>query len=437
MLTRIGVRQFDELLQGIPAAIPRATLAVPAGRSEAELLRHLQTLAARNQTAETHRCFMGAGAYEHFIPSVVRYLTSRGEFLTAYTPYQAEASQGTLQAMYEFQSVICELTGMDVANASLYDGATSMVEAALLALRETQRPKLVVASTVHPEYRQVLRTYLRQTHAEIVELPGADGVTPLTDAQAAIDHRTAAVIVQMPNGYGCLEMAEPLGALAHKAGALYVVVVNPLSLGLLKPPGAYGADLVVGEGQPLGLALQYGGPYLGFFACREPYLRKVPGRIVGMTRDANGRRGFTLTLQTREQHIRRSRATSNICTNEGMCALAATIYLCAVGKQGLREIAQQNVAKAHYAHAQLTAVPGVTPMFQAPFFNEFALQLPCEASWLNERLLARGFLGGVDLGRWIPALRRGWLVCVTETKTREDIDAFVAAVGEEIRWTSP
>ncbi len=432
MLERIGVRTFEALLQGIPSSVPRATLSLPSGLAESELLRQLQGLAAQNQTAETHRAFLGAGAYDHFIPSVVRYLTSRGEFLTAYTPYQAEASQGTLQAMYEFQTLICELTGMEVANASLYDGATSMAEAALLALRETERTKLVVASTVHPEYRRVLHTYLRQTAVQIVELPAPDGVTALAEAERAIDDQTAAVIMQVPNFYGCLEPAEELAGLARRAGALTIVVVNPLSLGVLKPPGAYGADLVVGEGQPLGLALNYGGPYLGLFACRAPYLRKVPGRIVGMTKDAKGARGFTLTLQTREQHIRRARATSNICTNEGMCALAATIYLCALGRRGFREVGEQNVAKAHYAQAQLTAIPGITPLFRAPFFNEFALQLPCEPAALNERLLARGFLGGVDLGRQSPALRRGWLVCVTETKRRADIDAFVTAVREEL-----
>jgi len=434
MLERIGVKTLDDLLRGIPASLPRATFSVvPAGCTEPELVRHAQSLAARNQTTTTHRSFLGAGAYEHWIPSVVRYLTSRGEFLTAYTPYQAEASQGALQAMYEFQSLLCELTGMDVANASLYDGATGTAEAALLALRHTQRSKLVVASTLHPEYRQVLHTYLRAAGVEIVELPAPDGVTALTDAERAIDAQTAAVIIPMPNFYGALEPAEALAARARAAGALAIVVVNPLALGVLKPPGAYGADLVVGEGQPLGLSLQYGGPYLGLFACREPYLRRVPGRIVGMTKDADGRRGFTLTLQTREQHIRRSKATSNICTNEGMCALAAAIYLCALGREGFREVAEQNAAKAHYAHERLTAIPGVTPLFpKAAFFNEFALRLPSPAAALNERLLARGILGGLDLGRVDTHLDRGWLVCVTETKTKEDIDALAAAVREAL-----
>lgn len=430
MLEAIGLRAFEELLAGIPTRIPQARLSVPPGRSEPELVRHLTALAARNQTAQTHRSFLGAGAYEHWIPSVVRYLTSRGEFLTAYTPYQAEASQGSLQAMYEFQTLLCELTGLEVANASLYDGATSLAEAALLALRETERPKLVIASTVHPEYRQVLRTYLRQMPVELVELPVAEGIADLRAAEQAVDRRTAAVIVQQPNFYGCLELVELLGALAHRVEALFIVVVNPISLGLLKAPGSYGADLVVGEGQPLGIPMAYGGPYLGLFACRQRYLRRVPGRIAGLTRDARGQRGFVLTLQTREQHIRRARATSNICTNEGICALAATIFLCAVGRQGFREIAEQNVAKAHYAFDRLTAIPGIVPFFRAPFFNEFALQVPIDVAALNRRLLARGFLGGVELGRFDPALRRGWLVCVTETKTKTDIDEFADAVRD-------
>ena len=434
MLQRIGAKSFDELLRGIPKAVPRAALSVvPDGCSEPELLRELAGLANRNATTSTHASFLGAGAYEHWVPSVVRYLASRGEFLTAYTPYQAEASQGTLQAMYEFQTLICELTGMDVANASLYDGATSMAEAALLALRETERSRLVVASTIHPESREVLRTYLKQTRVQIVEIPACGGVTDLAAARAAIDGQTAGVIVQTPNFFGCLEQAEVLCGLARAAGALAIVVVNPIALGILKPPGEYGADIVVGEGQPLGIPLQYGGPYLGLFACREAYLRKVPGRIVGMTRDAQGRRGFTLTLQTREQHIRRSKATSNICTNEGMCAFAATVYLCALGKQGFREVAEHNVAKAHYAQAQLTSIPGVTAWFpKTPFFNEFAVRLPCEGAALNERLLARGFLGGVDLGGFSREWPRTWLVSVTETKSKAEIDAFAAAVREVV-----
>lgn len=433
MLERIGVGSFDELLRGIPASIPRAKFSVvPPGCTEPELVRDVQALAAKNQIA-VHRAFLGAGAYEHHVPSVVRYLISRGEFLTAYTPYQAEASQGTLQAMYEFQTLLCELTGMDVANASLYDGATSTAEAALLALRHTQRTKLVVASTLHPEYRQVLRTYLKQAGVQIVEVPSEGGVTSVAEAERVIDDQTAAVIVPMPNFFGCLEAAPALAARARAVGALSVVVVNPLALGVLKPPGDYGVDIVVGEGQPLGLSLNYGGPYLGLFACREEYLRRVPGRIVGMTKDVHGRRGFTLTLQTREQHIRRSKATSNICTNEGLCAFAATVYLCSLGKHGFREVAEQNVAKAHYAQQQLTAIAGVAPLFpNAAFFNEFAVKLPCPAATLNERLLARGFVGGLDLSRIDPALTYGWLVCVTETKTKADVDALVAAVREAL-----
>ncbi|MBI4313942.1 MAG: aminomethyl-transferring glycine dehydrogenase subunit GcvPA [Candidatus Omnitrophica bacterium] len=432
ILRTIGVDSLEALLQKIPKRLPKARLSVPAGLSEPELTRHLEALAGKNRTTATHLSFLGAGVYEHFIPSVVRYFFSRGEFLTAYTPYQAEASQGALQAMYEFQTLICDLTGMDVANASLYDGSTSMSEAALLALRETQRSKLVVSSTVHPEYVQVLRTYLKRTESNIIELPIAGGVTSVSEARRAIDSTTAAVIVQMPNFYGCLEPVAELAGLAHAQGALFIVVVHPVSLGVLKAPGEYGADIVVGEGQPLGLPPMYGGPYLGLFACREKLLRKIPGRIVGMTQDSRGRRGFTLTLQTREQHIRRSKATSNICTNEGMCALVAWVYLSALGKEGFQQLALQNVAKSHYAFEKLTQIPGIAPLFQAPFFNEFALKLPCDAAALNERLFARGFLGGVDLGRFSAQGKQQWLVCVTETKAKAEIDAFTAAVRESL-----
>ncbi len=433
MLKQIGVPSFDALLAGIPKSIPRADLNLPHGFSEPELARCAQDLASRNVTAASHVSFLGAGAYEHFIPSVVRYLSSRGEFLTAYTPYQAEASQGTLQAMYEFQSLICDLTGMDVANASLYEGASALAEGCLLALRETERPKLVIARGVHPEYRQTLGTNLRQTKAQILEIPHSGGVSDLKKAEDQIDGETAAVVVQMPNAFGCLEPVKALGEIAHRRGALFIVAVNPISLGILKSPGSYGADIVVGEGQPLGTDLLYGGPYLGLFACREASLRKVPGRIVGMTKDTHGRRGFVLTLQTREQHIRRSKATSNICTNEAMMALAAAVYLGALGKEGFREAATQNLLKSHYCFDQLVKLSGVKPLFTAPFFNEFAVDLPVDPEQLNRELLSQGFLGGFPLKRWDPKLSSGWLVCVTEARSREQIDRFVSAVKEILR----
>ena len=428
MLETIGVGSFEELLKGIPKKIPRADLKIPEGLSEPELLDLTSSLAARNATTQTHVSFLGGGAYEHFIPSIVRYVFSRGEFLTAYTPYQPEASQGTLQAMYEYQSLLCDLTGMDLANASLYEGASAVAEGCVLALRETGRGKLVVAGGVHPEYRQTLQTYLGQSSVKIQEISLQQGISDLEKAKNLVDSETAAVVVQMPNALGCLEPVEALSALAQRHGALFIVVVNPISLGILKAPGSYGADIVVGEGQSLGTDLLYGGPYLGLFACREKYLRKMPGRIIGMTRDAHGRRGFVLTVQTREQHIRRAKATSNICTNEAMMAFSAAVYLSALGKEGVRDLAIQNLQKAHYCFEQLTRLPGVKPLFQSPFFHEFALQMPKDPEEMNQQLLKEGFLGGLPLKRWDPALQNGWLVCVTETRSKEQIDRFAGTV---------
>ena len=432
MLEKIGVGSFEDLLKGIPRAIPKADLNLPPGLSEPELLEEAHRRADQDVSSRSHVSFLGAGAYDHFIPSAVRYIGSRGEFLTAYTPYQPEASQGTLQAMYEFQSLLCDVTGMEAANASLYDGASALAEACLLALRETQRSKLLVAGTLHPEFRQTLQTYLSQAPVPIAELPRRQGASDLEAAQAQIDDQTAALVVQMPNAFGGLEPVEEMGRLAQARGALFIVVVNPISLGILEPPGAYGADVVVGEGQSLGNDLNFGGPYLGLFACREKFLRRMPGRIVGMTRDAHGRRGFVLTLQTREQHIRRAKATSNICTNEAMMALSAAVYLASLGRNGFREVALQNLQKAHYAFDQLTQVRGVRPLFEGPFFNEFALEVPGDPEELNGKLLKKGFLGGFPLKRWDPQLKNGWLVAVTEARSRDQIDRFSAAVREAL-----
>ncbi|MBI3323608.1 MAG: aminomethyl-transferring glycine dehydrogenase subunit GcvPA [Candidatus Omnitrophica bacterium] len=433
MLRTIGVGAVEHLLHGIPGTIPRADPRLPPALTEPELLRLCEEVAAENATVQSHACFLGAGAYHHFVPSAVRYITSRGEFLTAYTPYQPEASQGTLQAMYEFQSILCDITGMDVANASLYDGASALAEACVLAARHTERSRILLAGTVHPEYRQTVRTYLKQAPVKVADLEIKEGVTDAAAAAAQIDGQTAAVVIQTPNCFGCLEPAEELAKAAHAQGALFIAVVNPVSLGVLRPPAAYGADIVVGEGQPLGTELQYGGPYLGLFACRQELVRRLPGRVVGMTRDAHGRRGFVLTLQTREQHIRRAKATSNICTNEAMMALGAAVHLSALGKQGFRELAEQNLRKAHYCREQLLRVPGVKPLFPAPFFNEFALSTPADPEQINRRLLEDGILGGFPLKRWDPRLESGWLVCVTEVPTRTEIDRFVAAVKKALR----
>lgn len=433
MLRTIGVNSFEALIDAsVPPELPRANLKIEPGLSEPELTRLLRSQADKNADTHSYVSFLGAGAYEHHIPAAVRYIFSRGEFLTAYTPYQPEASQGTLQAMYEYQSLICDLTGMDLANASLYDGASALAEAVILALRQSGRKKLVLSGSVHPEYLQTVRTYLKGADVEIVQIPPVGGVVGPEQAEPLVDEQTAAVVFQVPNAFGCLEQPGALTELAHAQGALAIAVVNPISLGLLAPPGEYGADIVVGEGQPLGTDLMYGGPYLGLFACKEAILRKIPGRIVGMTQDSKGRRGFVLTMQTREQHIRRSKATSNICTNEAMMALNAAVYLSALGKAGFQELARQNLSKARYGYDRLIKIPGVEPLFDAPFFNEFALSLPVDPEQLNNRLYEKGFVGGLALKRWDPSLSHGWLVCITEVRTREEIDRFAAAVEESL-----
>jgi glycine dehydrogenase subunit 1 len=429
LLSAIGVRRFEDLIPNIP----KQGLFAPAkggmlknGLSEMEVQAHLQTLAGKNKTVEQYASFLGAGAYHHFIPAAVGALITRGEFLTAYTPYQPEASQGTLQATFEFQSMVAGLYGMDVANASLYDGGSALAEAALLAVRETGRRKILVSRTVHPEYHETLNTYSKSF--EVQEVPAdAAGVTSMAELEKRMDG-AACVIIQTPNFFGCLEDGAKIAELAHKHGALLVVSADPLSLGMLTPPGDYGADVATGEGQPLGIPLHYGGPYLGLFACKEKFLRKVPGRICGMTKDANGKRGFTLTLQTREQHIRREKATSNICTNEALMALAATVYLSLLGPQGLKDCAQLNFDKAHYAADRIGKIPGFKLAFAAPFFNEFAVKSKLSPQKINQYLLTQGILGGLPLGKFYPELSDAVLYCVTEMNSREQIDRLAGAL---------
>lgn len=438
MLDTIGVREVQELTAHLPLGAPPALDRVPPGLAELDLVRQIQMLSCTNEGTETRLSYLGAGAYEHFIPAAIEPLISRGEFLTAYTPYQPEASQGTLQATYEFQSLICELMAMDVANASLYEGASALAEAALVALRTTGRRELVIPRALHPDYRAVLRTYLQWGGATLREAPCPQGTMSLQELATLVTDRTAAVIVQQPNFLGCLEEVAAIEGITHRQGALLITSVNPLSLGLLKPPGEYGADIAVAEGQSLGLPLGFGGPYLGLFTCREALLRKVPGRLVGMTQDLDGRRGFVLTLQAREQHIRREKASSNICTNEALMALAATVYLSLLGPEGLREVAWQNVAKSHYAAQRLGQIPGCRLRFSAPFFNEFVLETPVAADTLQQRLLKEGIISGLPLSRWDPTLTHASLWCVTETKRREDIDRTVdlltrtCKVGREV-----
>jgi glycine dehydrogenase subunit 1 len=432
MLERIGVSSLDELFRCIPDALRlKRPLGLPGALSEMELERQAAELARQNQGAERAVCFLGGGSYDHFIPAVVDAVAGRGEFYTAYTPYQAEASQGSLQTFFEYQTLICQLTGMDVANASLYDGGSAVAEAVLMALTlNSARRKVLIAGSVHPEYRQVLHTYLADLDAPITTLPAPDGFLNPDDLKRALDDQTACVLVQHPNFFGCLEEMEELSALCRARGALFLVSFDPISLGLLKRPGQYGADIAVAEGQSLGVPLGYGGPYLGILACRETFVRKMPGRLVGQTVDLDGKRCWVLTLQTREQHIRREKATSNICTNQGLLALRATVYLAALGPQGLRETAELCLCKAHYAADLLGQLPGVALRFRRPFFKEFTLRLPGDITGLVSRLLRAGYHAGLPLGRWYPDLRDCLSIAITEKRTREEIEGLAKAWGK-------
>ncbi len=435
MLERIGVKSIEELFQTIPDAVRlKRPLDVPPAMTEIELTAHMQELGAKNQPADQKVCFLGGGSYDHFVPAVVDTVAGRSEFYTAYTPYQAEASQGSLQAFFEYQTLICQLTGMDVSNASLYDGGSAVAEAALMAITATQRHgQVLVAETVHPQYRQTLQTYLANLESKPVTLPTSNGTLDANALQKALTEQTSCVIVQHPNFFGYLEDVQALAELTHAKGALFVVSVDPISLGLLRRPGDYGADIVVAEGQPLGIPLQFGGPYLGILACREQFVRKMPGRLVGQTVDRNGKRCWVLTLQTREQHIRREKATSNICTNQGLLALRATVYLAALGPQGLRETADLCARKAHYAAEQLAKVPGIQMRFEQPFFKEFTIQVKGDAPTVLSRLLKDGYHAGLSLGRWYPDLADSISIAVTEKRTRSEIDGLVEAYRRVLR----
>ena len=426
MLAAIGVSSMEALLEQIPAELRTEAFDWPAALTEPELLAHARALAANNRPLV---CFAGAGAQDHVIPSAVKSLLRRGEFLSAYTPYQAEASQGLLQAIYEFQSSICALTGMEAANASLYDGATALAEAAAAAARITGRRKILLPESLHPEWRQVLETVFKaKGEPELERLACPSGVLDPEDAARRLDGTVAALVVSTPNFFGLLEDGPALAERAHAAGALLIAVADPVSLGVLEPPGAWGADLAVGEGQGLGNPLNGGGPYLGLFACKKPFMRHLPGRICGMTRDAEGRRGFVLTLQAREQHIRRERASSNVCSNEALCALAATIHLALLGPEGLREAAERCVDGAHRLAERLNALPGFRLRFDKPFFNEFVLECPVPAERVRQALLKAGLLAGVPLGPWHSAMKHSLLVCVSEARTDDELDRYVAAV---------
>lgn len=435
MLATIGVASVEDLFANIPPALRLARpLNIPAGLSEMELQAHVAQLLAKNEAAGDAVCFLGGGAYDHFVPSAVDAIAGRSEFYTAYTPYQAEASQGTLQAIFEYQSLMCALTGLEVANASLYDGGSGVAEAMLMAIGIKGRAEVLVAESVHPEYRQVLATYAANLNCRVRTLPTRDGVLNPDDVKAAVSDATACVIVQSPNFFGHLEEMQAIGDAVRKVGAVFVASFDPISAGVLKRPGDYGADIAVAEGQGLGVPLQYGGPHLGILACRDDpaFRRKIPGRLVGQTTDRNGKRCWVLTLQPREQHIAREKASSNICTNQGLLALRSAVYLTAVGPQGLKETAELCARKAHYAAEQLTKVPGVSLRFKAPFVKEFALQVPGDATALLAKLRAQGYHAGLPLGRWYPHLANCITVAVTEKRTKAEIDGLAAALKASV-----
>ena len=427
MQATIGVKSIEELFADIPGKFRLQKIPdVPSGLSEQETIALMSAIAARNQMPRL--TLTGAGAYVHFIPSVVSHIVGRSEFYTAYTPYQAEISQGILQAIYEYQTMIAHLTGTEIANASMYDGASAMAEAAVLSAKMSNRSKIIVARSVHPQYRQVLRTYCWANGYTVTEVPyAASGQLDLAGLQSTLDENVAAVIVQSPNFFGCLEDITPIADAAHEKGALLISgFTDGTSLGILKPAGACGADFVVGEGQSFGNPINYGGPYLGVFAAREKFLRRIPGRLAGATVDKNGKRGFVLTLQTREQHIRREKATSNICSNEALCALAACIYLAALGKN-LKKLAALNVNKAQYLKSQLLQIPGWKEVFSSQIYNEFALRCP-DARAVNEKLQAEGIIGAYDLQKDYPELKNTLLFCATEMLSKNDMDRVIEII---------
>jgi len=433
MLEAIGAASLEELFAMVPSGLRLGRdLDLPPAMGELELSAHVAHRAAQNLAAGQAPCFLGAGSYDHFIPAVVDFVAGRSEFYTAYTPYQAEASQGTLQAIFEYQTLMAQLTGMDVSNASLYDGATAAAEAVLMSTGATGRTRVVTAASVHPEYRQVLQTYLQHLGIELVVLPVPGGTIEPEQLAAAVDGHTACVLVQHPNFFGCLEPMQAAGEIAHRAGAMLVAAVDPISLGLLARPDQYGADVVVAEGQCLGSPMSFGGPYLGILACREQFVRRMPGRLVGQTVDRLGRRCWTLTLQTREQHIRREKATSNICTNQGLLALRAAVYLAAMGPQGLRAVAELCLQKARYAMDRLASTGVFTPAFDRPAFKEFVVRAAGgRVEAICQAALQQGILAGVPLGRWYPELADCLLVAVTEKRTKDEIDQLAAAAGPE------
>jgi len=431
ILKAAGVSSFDDLIKGIPASLRYPKLDLPPGMSEMEVQNLIREFGKKNLSTKTVSSFLGAGSYEHFVPSVVFEIIARSEFLTAYTPYQPEASQGTLQAVFEYQSLIAELTGLDVSNASHYDGATSLAEACLLAARHTGRSGILVASTVHPDYREVLQTYLSAASFGLKIFGHTSGLAfNRAELEKAVNDGIAAVVIQSPNYFGTVEDLTGLADFLHERGVLLIISGNPLSMGAIKPPGEWGADIAVGEGQPLGIPMSFGGPYLGYFAVAREFMRKIPGRIAGLTEDSKGNRAFVLTLQAREQHIRREKALSNICTNQALCALAATVYMTLMGKEGIREVSEINMDRASYLREKISQVKGYKVDLNQPIFNEFVVVADKPFAQIEAELLKKNIFAGVALEKDYPEMKNAFLVCATETKSKEDLDAFVYALAQ-------
>jgi glycine dehydrogenase subunit 1 len=429
MLATIGVETIDELFADIPEKVRfQGQYNIKEAKSEAALMKELAQLAAKNKDTACNVSFLGAGVYNHYKPVIVDHVISRSEFYTAYTPYQPEISQGELQAIFEFQTMIAELTGMDLANSSMYDGGTALAEAGMLAAGHTRRKKLLVSGAVHPEYKDVVTTYAYGQSIEVVTIPTKDGVTDIDALKALVDDQTAGVIVQYPNFFGQIENLQPLADITHEAKGLFIVSANPLALGVLTPPGKLGADITVGDAQVFGISEAFGGPHCGFFAVTNKLMRKVPGRLVGETVDQDGRRGYVLTLQAREQHIRRDKATSNICSNQALLALAASVAMTALGKQGVQEMAKQNIVKTRFAKNAFEAA-GFEVVYQGPHFNEIVVKTNKSVTEINQALIEKGIIGGFDLGRVYPELENHALIAVTEIRTKEEIEAFVAEMG--------
>lgn len=429
MLSAIGVTTIEDLFEAVPSTHRFPKLDLPKPLSEMEVMAELTALSDADEHVADFACFRGAGAYHHFIPSAISHIVLRGEFLTAYTPYQPEISQGTLQAIFEYQSMMCTLTGMDAANASHYDGATSLAEAVTVAVDagRGKRNKIILSHAINPQYRAVVRTYHQGRDLKIV---GDSGRADIPDLIDLLDDKTAMLAVSYPNFFGQIDDLKQLAEKVHQAGALLVMVVNPISLGILKPPGELGADIVVGEGQPLGIPLSFGGPYLGFFATRTEYVRKIAGRIVGETVDHDGRRAYVMTLRPREQDIRREKASSNICTNQGLMSLTAAVYMSLMGKHGMKKVAELCYHKAHYAAKQIATIPGFSVDTSKPFFNEFVVKCPCPINEINDVLIEKGIIGGYDLGQDYSHLKDHMLVCATEMNTKDEIDGLVEGLKE-------